>query len=339
VLLLACAPSTERPPPRLDGEVGLVDTLRLTALVDAPIVRAASRIGVTAYHVWIADGAGDPGIHVFARDSLKHVHSFGAIGRGPNSFDPYPFDLLEDLESDDAVWGFDPGNRRIIRFVDESPFADARLEIHLPDGARTVLWMDAGTLLVVRRIRESRFTYLDRAGNEVGVYGTDLPPGPDDATMARSRVLSSTTSSCARPDGSRFVLARRTYGTVSIYGRRGNHVGEAKSPFPEPPPYSVNSSTGEWTLKRERYFYMDCVGTQDRFLLLFTGGHAREAADLRLSGQFVHVFDWAGDFERTLALPGFATGIALSPDNRVLYGVDALNREIFAAELPDWHVE
>lgn len=136
---------------------------------------------------------------------------------------------------------------------------------------------------------------------------------PASASVAR-RLLNRTFMGSS-PDGERFAIAYQFAPRVEIVSRNEEHLATAIGPREGHPSYRM---------QRDRFFWNDDnvslytgVAASDRHIYVLYCG-CRFAAEQEMRA--VHVFDWDGNFVKELAFDRPVNTIAVTRDDRLLYG-------------------
>lgn len=306
---------------REGSDSGLPDTPELIhdALNPRVVVSAGSPMShllgrpygmiVAGSSLWIADAAKDPFLFQFNVEPPILKRALGREGEGPGDFKSAT-DLSTRGSDSTGVWVFDVTTKRLT-FVSNDPDASPTTIGPLPHDVIHATWLGEHRLVGITRSDTSRILMLDSTGNVVSRLPGPLL-GPDSVPVTQRSRLSSGIKVYPHPMGTRFAVMYLAAGKIELFDSSGTHVVLAKVPFASDGEFEINDSTGNWTMRAPRNFYVACATDPDKLLCLFSGRRRGdfEGADAS-SGRFLHAFDWDGNLIGVYALDRDATSLAM----------------------------
>ncbi|MFQ5890611.1 MAG: BF3164 family lipoprotein [Gemmatimonadota bacterium] len=342
-MVFAVSPKTKRSggPLSLDHSSLHVTELQGTVLSESDLFALPTAIAVVEDHLVLVDRFGEHVVHVLSRATGEIMDSFGRHGEGPGEFKvAYSIDPVPGEEP--VFWIFDAGLQRLtcVRLHDadrrERPWESPILELHARGTVTNPVWVSDDALISLGFFLEGRLAKLDAAGNVTAMLGSlpeadrEVPPNvllhAYQGTMKPS------------PDRSRLAVVTRHAGFVEIYGAGGELVNRTGGPFPFEPRFEVKPGPEGPVMgsgRDLRFGYLDVATTGDRIYALFSG-RTREGFPGRANyGEYVHLFNWSGEFEGALRLDAEAIAIAVDAEKRRLYAVRHLPQPgVLAYRLP-----
>ncbi len=304
--------------------------------VDDQAIGRADALVTTDRYLWIADGNGDPFLHLVDLQSGAVSQSFGRRGDGPGDYrGARP--IFVDPDASDGVIVYDGPLRRLTRLR-----ADAAGGAQV--GRITTL---AGLVPIPRRLGALGSGYVgwlaDSAPRWV-ILDADATPirysdgplvGPVDVHWQQRVNASSTLSICGRPDGSGFAVAYGSAGRIELYDSLATLLGLAAVPDSSDGDFvTVEGFGSELRWRNARYFYGGCAAT-DRFLFaLYSGKPEGKPEEMNWGGSTVQVFDWKGHLISMLRLPVAMAEIAIDRSGVLLFGSSADGSVVHRFDVP-----
>jgi hypothetical protein len=330
--LLACGDRHLDREPQFD-HVGLpVVALEGELINGSPAIGRPVLIRLSGGTLWVADLSSDPGLHALDAGTGELLFSIGTRGEGPGEFSTRPFGLdvpLTDNERD-GIWAWDMRLQRLTRF-ERRPFSDyepAVVHLRTQPRVQRVAWVTPDRIIGVANSDTARFSLFGRDGRLKETRPGPLP-GPDSLARAfRLMAANGGIKVCTWP-GQGFAIANFMIGQVEYYDTLARFIRRAKAPYQSEIELATDS-TGRSTLSTARNWYYDCGATKDYLFALFSGRLAAAyEGDAEASGEFIHVFDWAGDLRAVFRLDRDVRGIAVSRDGRILYATSLIDAGIY----------
>lgn len=300
-----------------------------------PAIGQPIRLRVADRFLWVVDASLDPTLHVLDLETGQLVHSFGRMGAGPGEFASVPFALEVSREDPTAVWAFDGRLQRITRFEPRPP---SEYEIRSVGfgGDKTVwrvAWVLADRIIGQTNSDDERFLLFSGDGARRAVAPGPLL-GPSWAPREERLKASNTAVLMCSWPGRGFVIANGVAGRIEYYDTDARLVRLASVPFPSEAEFEKSANGGIRFVAKRRY-YSGCATTSDYLYALFSGrSWAESEAELRVSGEFVHVFDWEGELRAVLQLDRPVLGIEVLPTGKYLYGGSILDASIYRFPIP-----
>ena len=265
----------------------------------------------------------DPSIHVFDLRSLRHVASYGRRGDGPGEFKDPEQIVTGASSSPDEVWILDGRHQRLTRLSLDELEAGAVVapQTHSMDGpnAGSLVRVADGRWFAGGWITDGRVGrfHADRSYDRtiVGFPPEAEAPGMTLLQAYESRVV-------ADPAGDRLASATLLAGLLEIFDYDGAMIAQAAVPNPFPPSWSQGRSRGGRAVMsvgpETRYGFTDLAATR-RFLYgLFSGGRVLEDGT-PWATKDVQVFNWDGEYVKTLHLERAAEAITVDATDTWLY--------------------
>lgn len=274
----------------------------------------------------VLDVYGDSAIHVIRRSDGEPLHRFGRRGQGPGEFDgarsadPVP-------GRDDAFWVFDAALMRLtlVELTSNNGVATVNRDVFVNLDANTTLLdpvlVDDG-FVSAGFFSDGRLGRFDAKGKLIETVG-EVPETTvgDFPAVVRQQAYQPK----LRPNPSRtmLVLATRHSDQLELYRIDGTPIRRVYGPFRFEPTSFDMGQRGEWIGMVPgtdlRFGYVGVAATDDRIYALFSGrtngAFEREAP----YGEYVHVYDWDGEFHGVLKLDRASLSIAVDPDGEELY--------------------
>ena len=340
---VACASSSDAPVARLDtladGTIarshrGLVsDTLVGSVIAAGDGVGDPRGLALVGSHLWIADRAGDPYLHVVDLTGTSSAVPRGARGEGPGDYAELP-QLSVRQNDTSAVWAYDATLHRLTREPNDPREARRVMPTleGVPVSAYSLQWQGRWRVVGIGDMDTNRIVIADSAGALSALVPSALL-GPDSAGIAARRAISSGYAMCVQPAGGRIGVLYLAAGQVNLYEADGRSSGRADVPFP---------NEGEWVLDRrgEIWFrvtwneYIGCAATE-RFLYGVYMGQRTDgpAGPVGRRGWHIHRFDWTGARTAVWRLDRPASAIAVL-DDLVMYAIGQEGDGIVRYALP-----
>jgi hypothetical protein len=284
--------------------------------------------------LWLADGAGDPYVHVVDLIAGRFLVSYGQNGEGPGDFESL-VNLTTRPGEAPEIWAFDANLRRITRLgVGVGSEHPATMIMSPTALLNRAIWLNPDRLLVVAHSDTDRYAILDSTGKRLAVVPGDLL-GPDSVDKETRAGRSTGFYSCASPPRERFAVAFVHGGRIDLNDYSGRLRGRARVPFPTKGSFR-RDSVGQWHARDVRLYYVDCAATPPHLYALFSGLRLdRPGGAVAVEARYVHVFDWDGNLVTVLALDRFVRTIATAGDT-LLYAAASDASGVYRYKLPDW---
>ena len=132
-----------------------------------------------------------------------------------------------------------------------------------------------------------------------------------------------------------FAIENMNVGRIELYDSHASFLRLAEVPFPSSPVFEPDQS-GVLRFRSPRNFYQGCTATKEFLFSLFSGRLDEEyERNRRSSGEFVHVFDWAGELRAVYRLDRDIHQIAVDQRGRTLFGASKVEGAVFRYRLPE----
>ena len=274
----------------------------------------------------VIDRYADQPIHILNAASGTREQGIGRRGEGPGEFKGARSVLPDPLDPR-AFWVFDSRLARLTRVdpdrSDMRPSSAVKtVPVLMESTATDVAWLPTGSLIATGFFAEGRLAILDGHGRTMGRIGL-LPSGGQDApTPVLQHAY--TGRIAVHPHGSLVALACRHASRLEIHATDGSMFLLVETPFKFDPVFRVRASghgpvmaTGQDL----RFGYLDVATTESRIYALFSGRTRGGFPGRANYGEYVHVFDWAGNFLHAFRLDNDVIAIAVNEDSSVLDAV------------------
>lgn len=280
-------------------------------------------VGIVGERLVLADGMGDPAIHVLDRKSGELRRSMGRQGEGPGEF--IAPRTVDPISGESAFWVFDGGTQRLTRVDLDSDEPISQVEtVALRSGATLLetLWGPDGGVIALGFFGDGRLGYFDAEGDQLASAGR-LPPNPMDLP---GNVVQHAYQGRIQPDPARERLAvgSRHASRLELYDADGTLRALARSPFEFEPEFEVKETEHGPVmapLSAMRYGYIDVAAGENVVLGLFSGRTLAANPEDANFGRFVHVFDWDGQFLAAYQLDADVFSITLDEEANALYAI------------------
>lgn len=330
-MALAFSPRTAVPA-RASGVRALDHSGLEVVALHGSVLNASDRLGLPGAieragdYLVLTDGVGEAALHVIDRTTGKIRGSFGREGEGPGeyraprSIDPEP--------GENAFWVFDIGLQRLthIELRDGLPAvkpADSEV-LTLRASAPTTdpIRLQGGRLLALGFFPDGRLAEFDGAGSLLRTVGS-LPPNPERIPPSVLQQVYQGRMK-ARPDRQLLAIGTRYAGFIEIYGADGTLARRVSGPLSVGLRFQVQETAhGPVMASGEdlRFGYIDVAATQDRIYALFSGRTRAGFPGRANYGEYVHVFNWEGEFLEALHLDADVLAITVDEQEGALYAV------------------
>jgi len=315
----ACGSADSGAEARREGQVALVPQTVLSDDALGWIVDLA----LVGNRMVALDAMLDPSVHVFDLESLRYVASYGRRGDGPGEFKDPEHIVTGASPSPDEVWILDGFHQRLTRLsLDEleagAVVAPQTLPMEGPNAGSLVRVPDgrwfAGGWITDGRVARFR---SDRSYDRTIV---GFPPEAEAPEMTLRQAYESRV--VADPAGDRLAAATLLGGLLEIFDYDGATIVQAAAPDRFPPLWAQGRSRGGRAVMsvdpETRYGFTDLAATR-RFLYgLFSGGRVMQEGT-PWATKDVQVFDWGGEYVKTLYLDRTAEAITVDASDTWLY--------------------
>jgi len=247
-------------------------------------------------------------IHILAAEDGTLLNTFGRRGEGPGEYVAYP-NLLQSLDCGPGqFWAFDGSLRRLTRIDLSEPLMEEfdRKEIvrvPLTESIRHAGFLNDSLVVFTGGIEDGRVALWNRANDSVMAVGPLPPSDPEIPSLVVQDAYKGPLA--VRPDGDAFVVAAERGTRIDLFSTQGGWTGVAEVPFHWKPDYSMKAN-GDYLYAEEglrnRSGYVDLAVTENRIFALFSGRSEfwhRGEMDL---AEYIHEFDWEGNFIRAYQL-------------------------------------
>jgi len=304
--------------------------LRGEPVLSYDAIGSANYLAVSDSLLWIADGRGDPFIHLVDLRHAQVIRSTGRHGQGPGDF-ASTFGFSMRPADSAAAWSFDITGRRLTR-VAADPHTPAQL-IPAPIDAVQMAWVERDLLLLVTPSDSARLVLIDTAGTVVRESRGPLL-GADSVPLKARLSASRSVKACVRPDGGAFALVYSDAGRAELYNSLLQRTTLLPVPFPSDGAFGKNADTGAWEARAPRKYYVSCAASQPYIYALFSGRHGDvERHVVVANSRYLHLFDWSGHLVAVFAFDHDVESLAVDGDS-LLYGMSVGSDTLYRYRLP-----
>lgn len=265
----------------------------------------------------------DPSVHVFDRESVERLGSYGRRGDGPGEFKDPEQIVPAGTESSDDVWILDGVHQRLTRLSLDEIEAGSVVEpetfrmdgpnagslVRAPDGR----WFAGGWITGGRVARYRADRSYDRT-----ILG--FPPGVEAPGMTLLQAYESRV--VANPAGGRLAAGTLLGGLLEILDYDGAPVAQAAVPDPFPPVWRQGRSRGGRAVMsmgpETRYGFTDLVATE-RYLYGLFSGRSVDGPGTPWATREVQVYTWDGAYVTTIHLARAAEAMTVDASDTWLY--------------------
>ncbi len=313
------------------------DPVIAKVLSAAPVLGRPLGMRVSNGLLWVADGAGDPGLHVLNATTGDLIYSMGRRGEGPGEFGDAPSSLEVFSEDPGSVWTWDMLLQRLMRF-EPQPISEYEIQVLTLIGPRVrrLVWPEPDRLIGISMSEEERFSFFSPNGDfQHSKSGPIL--GTDDIPMrARLNATDGPSKTCTWP-GRGFAILNFFVGRLEFYDVEAELVRLAEVPFESSVLFEAMDG-GRVRHLIPRAWYYDCAATNTTLFALFSG-RLRSAfeGDARFSGRYVHMFNWSGKLLGVLELDRDIRSIAINERGTTLFAASLVDSKIYAYDISDLH--
>lgn len=269
----------------------------------------------------------DPSVHVFDRESLRRLGSYGRKGDGPGEFKDPEQIVAGAPNPPGEVLVLDGFHQRLTRlFLDEIDAGAVTDPETLPmDGpnAGSLVRVPDGRWFAGGWIREGRVAsyHPDRSYDRtiLGFPPEAEAPGMTLAQAYESRVV-------ADPEGRRLAAATLLGGLLEIFDDEGVPIARAAVPNPFRPSFAQGRSRSDKAVmsvgSETRYGFTDLAATRRYVYGLFSGGRVMEEGAPWATNE-VQVYTWDGEFVKSLYLDRTVHAMTVDGSDTWLYASGA----------------
>jgi hypothetical protein len=291
--------------------------LRMARLFgDSTQFARVSGIQVIGGRLLVTDRFMSQHLAVIDRNSGRVLRQFGEHGRGPGEFFD-PASALPVAGDPSRLWMYDFQNRRLTRIsLEQREPASAMLTRPMDVGASVTAMFRTGDRLVANGLfPDYTLLVMDTLGRPVNRLVADPPFTPRATGHSDGRRMLNRNFMTAAPGSGRFALAYQFRSRVDFFTADGQRYGTVAGPRATRPSFEVRQERFRWKDGNEMAF--SGAASTERFVYaLFCGCRLGEDAP----PSRVQIFTWQGDLVHDLALDRAVMAIAVSPDDRTLYG-------------------
>jgi hypothetical protein len=281
------------------------------------------RIGASGTRLLVLDGASDSVIHILSAADGHRLRSMGRRGEGPGEYRT-AWSIAPDPRHAERFWVYDIALGRLTR-VDLDSITPAEPEMIRVTGdglAMQPVWLSDSLLASPGLSPRGRLSFFGKDGGFRGSAG----PLPSAAGDIPPQVLQHawTGSLVANPRRGLLALLTQHADQLELYRADGSLVRKVRGPFGFDPRFTVETAQGQPTMGSGddmRFGYTGAGAAGDRIYALFSGRTREGYGPDSSFGRFIHVYDWAGALVRVLELDTPILSIAISPDERWVYGI------------------
>lgn len=303
-------------PPSLDDlHVGAVP-LEGTVLVQEDWLVAPAALRVLDGQLFVGDAAVEPFIHVVDLESRGPVIAWGRRGEGPGEFST----VASLTQAGDQLWAFDPNERRLSAVRPDAK-AD-EIPIVTFEGDRSLIdptWTSDSSLVALVFAPDYRLGIFDATGRELSIIG--VQPQADDVPTPMLPYLNHSRIA-VHPEKGLVFLAARWSSRVSVIRLDGSSETESTGPAVFQSAFDFVGDDGRpimAAVDETRSGYIDIAATADRVYALFSGRRFGDFGGEAGYGEFVHVFEWSGEYLGALQLSAAVASITVDEASNKLY--------------------
>jgi len=277
-------------------------------------------------HVVILDNApvkGGGKIRLYDSSDFSYEGSTGAAGAGVGEFrQPNGLNSLCCGDRGFSVFDLSLNRLTIYRFGYQKQVKVDKI-ITLKGGMpyRPVVVNDTMILSLALGITSNRVAVYDSSGKLVKTVGV-LLPGKDKKTPVHIHNQASQGIIRLKPDGSKFVVSALWSDIIDIYNLDGTLVARFHGPLNVSPRYDVVEVNKIPVMapdeKHAQFGYVDLAVSDKKIYALYCG---RPFGKHKLQSQYVHVYNWNGDFLKTYVLDPAVDQLAIDSREERFFGI------------------
>lgn len=291
-------------------------------------------IGVVGAYVVVADETrSDSMVKVYDRQSGRLEFATGRVGNGPGEFRSI-WDIRPawgNPPDRPEAWVFDYSLRRATEFdlsrAGQQLESRSRPMIRLQPNATmtSAAWGNDSTIVALGFFLGGRLGVFNRDGKQTKTLGPLPTDAPDIPPAVSQHAYQSFLG--VKPDGTMLVVANRHAGRLELLRPTGERVAIVRGPYYFEPVFQV--AKGSDSAKSPifssgddlRFSYVGVAVTDKAIYALFSGRIRKDPRGEASYGQYLHVFDWSGNFVRAYDLGQPALTMDIDPSGHFLYAV------------------
>ncbi len=302
-------------------------------VVRSPMFGRLEAIAIRGPYIWVADGSGNPFLHVIDLRTKAIVRSFGRSGDGPGDFHGI-FGLFPAPNSDSDVVAYDLDLHRL-----------TTLRVR-EDGRTTVQQVtQLANFPFVSNIAPLNGSYVgwvEDPGPRWELFGNGLTPvlipgpliGPASAPLRERISASSNMRLCAKPDGRRFAVLYGSAGRIELHDAAAALITVAAVPDASDGHFQRQAG-GVLRWRRQRFYYSACAATNRFLFALFSGRDARPPATGFDAATQIEVYSWDGLLKGVLRTSAPIRSLAVDSSGGALYGAGASGQSaVYEFDIP-----
>lgn len=265
--------------------------------------------------LWVSDQFTDPHLSLISLETGEITQRFGPAGNKPGQF-RHPDWISPASPERPGAWVYDFENRRmsLLGVLDDGNIiVHNEVDLQINRSVEQPLWI--GSQIIGNGIfPDHSLVVMDSHGQPVLEIDADPPYTPETVPHTTGRSILNRTHLVANPSRTRLALVHQYKSRIDLFNSQGARYGIIRGP---------RSTTPDFEIRDGRFFegahnevaYGAAAATEQYVYALFCGC-GEEVPDK----MYIHVFTWDGEFVSEIATDRPLGSIAISDDDRILYG-------------------
>lgn len=289
------------------------------------------RISAAGKHLIALEANAAPFLHLYQTEpQLKHLTSFGKLGRGPFEYEG-PYTLSANCTGPDCtLFVYDIFLLRSFAYKikepdsEPVPISDSPAMFKSGNGAVTDMSaLDDTTFVSIGLFNKGRLQFFNKSGEPTVLSGQV----PQDGSKSPATILSQAFMGelAINPVTKEIAVANLYSDKIEIYNQNGNQKVLLSGPDHFNPVYKIVDTGGSFPTmssdKTMRFGYISICWTQSGSLFALYSGKMRKELEISGSGKFLTEFDNSGKITKVFELPFYASDIACGDSGKLFFTV------------------